>query len=167
MYSDIVNQERSIIYNEKFLEAFLKVGRGGFFMSIFKQIVSKANKSSEETINVVAVNLGAVATAYKDYLRDENGQKIKDTRGFYKKEDTASKLKYQFSTVGQECKIVTLLTPIDKPLSIEPLVVYDITAFGYSFKNGGYWLTELVSAKQLLQLKEVNTTRPTGGTTNG
>lgn len=132
-------------------------------MTMFKEIVSKANKSSEDTINVTAVNLGSVATPYKEYLRDENGQKVKDNRGFDKKEDTASKLKYQFSTVGQECKTVTLLTPIDKPLSIEPLVVYDITAFGYSFKNGGYWLTELVSAKPLLQLKEVNTSRPTGG----
>ena len=123
-------------------------------MSMFNQIVSNANKSSEETIKVTAVNLGSVATPYKDYLRDENGQKIKDQRGYDKKEDTASKLKYQFSTVG-------------KPLSIEPLVVYEITAYGYSFKNGGYWLTELVSAKPLLQLKEVNMTRPTGGQANG
>ncbi|WP_367985860.1 hypothetical protein AB1F57_13000 [Streptococcus sp. ZY1909104] len=136
-------------------------------MSMFNQIVSNANKSSEETIKVTAVNLGSVATPYKDYLRDENGQKIKDQRGYDKKEDTASKLKYQFSTVGQECKTVTLLSPIDKPLSIEPLVVYEITAYGYSFKNGGYWLTELVSAKPLLQLKEVNMTRPTGGQANG
>ncbi|HEL2733458.1 hypothetical protein [Streptococcus suis] len=132
-------------------------------MSTFKQIVSNANKSSEETINVTAVNLGSVATPYKDYVRDEKGQKVKDNRGFDKKEETASKLKYQFATVGQECKTVTLLTPINKPLSIEPLVVYDITAFGYNFKNGGYWLTELVSAKPLLQLKEENVTRSSGG----
>ena len=136
-------------------------------MSTFNQIVSNANKSSEETINVTVVNLGSVATPYKEYLRDKNGQKVKDNRGYDKKEDTASKLKYQFATVGQECKTVTLLSPIDQPLSIEPLVVYEITAYGYSFKNSGYWLTDLVSAKPLLQLKEVNVTRPTGGQTNG
>ncbi|MBO4127910.1 hypothetical protein [Streptococcus suis] len=135
-------------------------------MSMFKQIVSKANKASEETINVTAVNLGSVATPYKDYVRDENGQKIKDNRGYDKKEDKASKLKYQFSTVGQECKTVTLLAPIDKPLTIEPLVVYEITAYGYSFKNGGYWLTELVTAKPLLQLKEVNIKEPKGEQSN-
>lgn len=136
-------------------------------MSMFNQIVSNTNKSSEETINVTAVNLGSTAKPYKEYLRDKNGQKIKDNRGYDKKEDTASKLKYQFATVGQDCKTVTLLTPIDKPLSIEPLVVYDITALGYSFKNSGYWLTELVSIKPLLKLKEENVTRPTGGQTNG
>ena len=136
-------------------------------MATFNQIVSNANELSKDTINVKAVNLGSVATPYKDYLRDKLGQKIKDNRGYDKKEDTASKLKYQFATIGQECKTVTLLTPIDQPLSIEPLVVYDITAYGYSFKNSGYWLTELVSAKPLLKLKEENVTRPTGGQTNG
>ncbi|MEG3314030.1 hypothetical protein RFL03_10190 [Streptococcus parasuis] len=132
-------------------------------MSMFNQIVSNANKSSEETINVTVVNLGSVATPYKDYLRDNNGQKIKDGRGFDKKEETASKLKYQFSTVGQECRTVTLLTPIDKPLAFEPLVVYNITAYGYSFKNGGYWLTELVDIKPLLKLEEAPLTRNSGG----
>ena len=39
----------------------------------FNKIVSNANKSSEETINVTAVNLGSVATPYKEYLRDKNG----------------------------------------------------------------------------------------------
>lgn len=125
--------------------------------------MSNANKSSQETINVTAVNLGSTPTPYKEYLRDANGQKVKDSRGYDTKEETASKLKYQFATVGQDCKIVTLLAPIDKPLSIEPLVVYDITAYGYNFKNGGYWLTELVNAKPLLKLKEESTSRPTGG----
>lgn len=132
-------------------------------MSMFKQIVSNANKSSEETINVTAVNLGSTATPYKEYLRDANGQKVKDSRGYDKKEETASKLKLQLSTIGQECRTVTLLMPIDKPLPIEPLVVYDITAYGYSFKNGGYWLTELVNIKPLLKLEEAPLTPNSGG----
>lgn len=148
-----------MFYNERADHWSVKVT----IMSMFKQLVSNANKSSEETINVTAVNLGSTPTPYKDYLRDENGQKVKDNKGYDKKEETASKLKLQFSTIGQECKTVTLLMPIDKPLPVEPLVVYDITAYGYAFKNGGYWLTELVNIKPLLKLEEAPLTRDSGG----
>lgn len=131
-------------------------------MSILEKLTTNSNTQSQEAITLFGTNLGAQAKPYKEYLRDSMGQKIKDGR-YDKREDSPSKLRYQFATVGPECKTASLLTPIDKSLPIEPFIIYEITAYGYSFPNGGYWLTELVDIKPLVKLEEAPLTRNSGG----
>lgn len=116
------------------------------FQKIAKEAATaKKVESNKEKIEVKAIKLVPEPTEHFPYKRDELGNKVKDDRGRFIREEKRDGYLYTMNDV-QTCNKVMFLLPELKPFEIGK--IYEVSGLGYIMKQSNMlYIDEDVTVK--------------------